>query len=141
MLWFARPWHRDRPPLVTAAIRLGLEENGLREPIVVEGKIRDGRNRFCACGELGIQPELEYFNGGAPAVFVLSMNLHRRHLTTSQRAMIAAEIATYKQGRPAKDTNLHVLPADAAQLLNVSRRTVATAAKPTRNQFRPPQNL
>jgi hypothetical protein len=93
MLWFARPWQRDRPPLVTAAIRLGLEENGLREPIVVEGKIRDGRNRFCACGELGIQPELEYFNGGAPAAFVLSMNLHRRHLTTSQRAMIAAEIA------------------------------------------------
>ena len=42
--------------------------------------------------------------------------------------MIAAELETMKQGRPGKDANLHVLRDDAAKLLNVSPRSVASAA-------------
>ena len=58
------------------------------------------------------------------------MNLHRRHLSESQRAMIAASMETMKQGRPEnKDANLHVCRHKAADLLQVSPRSVATASK------------
>lgn len=71
-----------------------IKTNGLREPILIyEGKIIDGRNRYKACMELGIEPELKYYEkNGSLTNFVVSMNLHRRHLTSSQRAAIAVRI-------------------------------------------------
>jgi hypothetical protein len=110
-----------------------IKANGLREPIMVcDGKILDGRNRFRACAEAGVEPNLEYFNGGDPIAYVLSMNVHRRHLTTSQRAMIAAELANMRQGertdrRPSANLQ-KVSIEEAAKLLNVSPRSVASAA-------------
>jgi hypothetical protein len=80
-----------------------IRENGLREPIVLyEGKILDGRHRMRACEQLGLAPLTKEWDGkGAPEAFVASMNLHRRHLTISQRAMIAAKMATLKRGQKA----------------------------------------
>jgi Mn-dependent DtxR family transcriptional regulator len=53
-----------------------------------------------------------------------------RHLNESQRAVIAARLETLKHGQRAdraRDANLHVLKReDAAELLNVSPRLVAT---------------
>lgn len=71
-----------------------IHKNGLLEPIVVhEGMILDGRNRFVACELAGVPPAFtEWNNGVSPTVYVLSKNLHRRHLTTSQRAAIAVEV-------------------------------------------------
>ena len=68
-------------------------ENGQREPIwIYDGKIIDGRNRYRACRDAGIEPALRTWNGeGSLVQFVVSLNLHRRHLTSSQRAAIAAE--------------------------------------------------
>ena len=105
-----------------------IKEHGLREPIVVfEGKILDGRNRFRACTKLRIQPELEYFKGGDPVAFVMSMNVHRRHLNESQRAMIAARLATLKRGaNQHRPIGLSTEEA-AAALLNVAPRTVRRA--------------
>jgi len=57
---------------------------------------------------------------------VVSLNLHRRHLTESQRAMIAAKLENMSQGRPEKDANLHDLRisrTEAADLLQVSPRS------------------
>ncbi len=59
-------------------------------------------------------------------------NLHRRHLTTEQRSMVAGRLETMKQGRPGKDANLHVSKvtrADAAEQMQVSPRSVAHARK------------
>lgn len=71
-----------------------IKENGLREPIwTYQGKIIDGRNRYKACKELGITPKFQEWDGkGSLVAFVVSMNLHRRHLTSSQKAMVAVEI-------------------------------------------------
>ena len=71
-----------------------IDKNGLRDPIwIYEGEIIDGRNRYKACLDLGIKPEFKTWDGkGSLVEFVVSMNLHRRHLNSSQRATIAAEI-------------------------------------------------
>jgi hypothetical protein len=71
-----------------------IREHGLREPIVVwQGKIIDGRNRYRACMELGITPQYREWDGrGSLTAFVVSQNLHRRHLTASQKAVVALEI-------------------------------------------------
>ena len=85
-----------------------IREHGLREPIVMhEGKILDGRHRWRACEELGIDPETKEWDGeGSPEAFVASMNLKRRHLTVGQRAMIAAKLATLSTG---KHSNLRLV--------------------------------
>jgi ParB-like chromosome segregation protein Spo0J len=69
--------------------------NGLMEPIVLyHGQILDGRNRLAACEMANVEPRFMEVDGELPSatIYVLSKNLHRRHLTTSQRAAIAAEI-------------------------------------------------
>lgn len=70
--------------------------NGQQEPIVLyEGKILDGRNRYLACLELGLKPKTTEYKGDDPLAYVLSTNLHRRHLTKSQRAVLALDLLPY----------------------------------------------
>jgi hypothetical protein len=71
-----------------------IKERGLQEPIwLYENKILDGKNRARACEQLGKEPNIRTFTGPDPVGFILSVNLHRRHLDTSQRAMVAASLA------------------------------------------------
>jgi ParB-like chromosome segregation protein Spo0J len=108
-----------------------IREHGLREPIVMhEGKILDGRNRYLACQRAKVKPEYREFLGSDPLSYVISVNLHRRHLDERQRAMVAAKIAKLQQGQRQRG-QLASLPtqAQAARLLNVSRRSVKRAAK------------
>lgn len=66
--------------------------NGLLEPIVtLEGQILDGRHRWRACQISGIECRFEEYTGPDPVAFVLSKNLHRRHLSSAQKAAIAVE--------------------------------------------------
>ena len=69
-------------------------KHGQREPIRThQGTIIDGRNRYLACKRAGIEPEYaEWSGGGSLLEFVISLNLHRRHLTVGQKAMIADDI-------------------------------------------------
>jgi len=73
-----------------------IQRSGQRDDIVLfEGMILDGRNRFRACAIAGVKPRTRIFDpkkdGPSPLRFVLDLNLSRRHLSTSQRAAIAAE--------------------------------------------------
>jgi ParB-like chromosome segregation protein Spo0J len=72
-----------------------IREHGLREAIVLaEGMIVDGRNRYLACQRAEVEPRFEEYSGeGSLAAWVISRNLHRRHLDASQRAMVASKLA------------------------------------------------
>jgi hypothetical protein len=76
-----------------------IKNNGLRVPIkTFEGKILDGRSRYKACVELEkedhrVELRTEDFQGTQSSdalAYVISMNVKRRHLSPSQRALIAA---------------------------------------------------
>lgn len=73
-----------------------IQANGQRDPIVIlEGKILDGRNRWKACKLAEVEPRIRPVTlleiGGSPTQFVLSTNLHRRHLSPIQKASVAAD--------------------------------------------------
>jgi hypothetical protein len=69
------------------AFRDNVARQGLLEPIwLCEGQILDGRNRWRACQDLGIEPAFRQYHGDDPWAFVVSMNLRRRQLTRAQRA-------------------------------------------------------
>ena len=113
------------------ALAADIFENTLLEPIVtLGGMILDGRNRYLACRKAGVEPE---FREGLPflchdaTAYVLSKNLHRRHLTTSQRAMVAARLATLGDGQHKSATAIAVAQPEAAKLLNVSTDSVQRA--------------
>jgi hypothetical protein len=115
-----------------AALAGDIAQHGLLTPLTVtSGLLLDGRNRALACARVGIDPvTVEWAGDGSPVEWVLSQNLHRRHLSTSQRALIAASVATRRQGRPVEE-NPASLPVwtqpEAAAVLNVSERLVRSA--------------
>ena len=115
-------------------LKKDIQENGLHEPIVMyDGEILDGRNRFRACQETGVMPRYVHYTGGDPVAYVISLNLHRRHLSESQRAMVAAKLANMELGdnqhRGSANLQTQTSRAEAAEMLNVSERTVNTAKK------------
>jgi ParB-like chromosome segregation protein Spo0J len=102
-----------------------IKEKGLQDDIITfDGKILDGRNRHAACKIAGVVPRFTEYKGTDPLGFVVSHNLHRRHLNESQRGQVAAKMAKLPRG-----ANQHrpiELPSqkEAADMLNVSTNTV-----------------
>jgi site-specific DNA-methyltransferase (adenine-specific) len=131
-----RPYHEVANifPLLQGAefeqLKADIQANGLLEDITLhpDGSILDGRNRHRACLETGTPPRFVTWNGnGSLVAFVVSKNLVRRHLNETQRGLVASRLENMPQGRPQnKDANLHLLRKEAAEMLNVSPRTVAT---------------
>ncbi len=80
-----------------AELAADIRAHGLLEPIVLlGGLVLDGRNRLRACEAAGVEPSfIEWDGSGDPAVWVISKNLKRRHLDTSQRARIAPKLLEY----------------------------------------------
>lgn len=117
-------------------------QNGLLEPIWLhpDGSIIDGRNRYRACMELGIEPKYRTWDGRSSLVsFVVSLNLHRRHLDTGQRAMIGlkvqdalrAEIAETlpEKGREAAERQWYGPETNGEGFINIDK----THSEPDRN--------
>jgi N6-adenosine-specific RNA methylase IME4/ParB-like chromosome segregation protein Spo0J len=107
--------------------------NGLQEPIELLGDaILDGRNRYRAALAVGATVHTRQFRGSDPLAYVMSKNLHRRQLSQSQRALVAARVATMSQGERTDlvepSANLRkVSQGEAARIANVSDRSVTTA--------------
>jgi len=103
-----------------AQLKADIQQNGQKMPILVyRNKIVDGRERLRACRELGIDPRFDDVGKlDVPTqAFIVSQNLHRRHLSDSQRALIAGELSNTKKG-----ANQHTAEA-------VSQKQAAAACK------------
>lgn len=120
-----------------AELTADVKTNGLQYPIVRhEGKILDGRNRWLACEKTGVEPRFTDYDGPDPLAFVVSANLHRRHMNIGQRGLVAARLANMTDGQKKSDkpgTSIEApeTPAvsipDAAKILGVSPATVERA--------------
>lgn len=77
-----------------AALVADIKANGLLNPIVMSGGVvLDGRNRLRACDQAEVKPVFAEWTGtGDPLPWIISQNLHRRHLDEGQRAMVAARV-------------------------------------------------
>jgi hypothetical protein len=65
-----------------------VKKNGLREKITLyQDKILDGRNRYRSTFQAGVKPQFEQFEGNdaAALAFVISKNIHRRHLKAKEK--------------------------------------------------------
>jgi hypothetical protein len=95
-----------------------IKDRGLQRPIQrCDGMVLDGRRRLAACKLAGVEPHFEEWNGnGSPLEWVIGENLIRRHLTSSQRAVIACGL-------------LPLLEKEAKERQRLSRGRGKTAAK------------
>lgn len=120
-----------------SALVQDIKTNGQIEPIWTCGeKIIDGRNRYNACRQLEIEPQtIEWIGEEKDLVpFIVSLNLHRRHLNESQRAMVAAKLVNIQNGGDRKSNQKQNFNSDfslqnASDLLNVSKPTIISAKK------------
>ena len=119
------------------ALAEDIKKNGQREPIIVayldeamidEPVVIDGRNRHAACKLAGIEPEFKFvmslndreLSPQVIADWIISHNLHRRHLTTSQKAMVGQGYLAYLK-EEAKKRQSHGMTAPGKSL---PRKTV-----------------
>jgi N6-adenosine-specific RNA methylase IME4/ParB-like chromosome segregation protein Spo0J len=107
-----------------------IRDHGLLTPIMLhEGKILDGRHRYKACISLGIEPSFEEYEGDDALGYVIALNLSRRHLDESQRAMIGARIANLKVGdNQYKEGGKIFLPTSVSNLEAAKRMSVSDMA-------------
>jgi ParB-like chromosome segregation protein Spo0J len=124
------PFAEVFPPLDGEAFNAlvkDIEARGLQEPIwVYEDKILDGRNRYRACQIAGREPKVQDYDGDDPIGFVLSANLHRRHLNESQRAMVAANLSSLVLGAN-QHTKAGLSAKEASALLKVGTASIERA--------------
>lgn len=100
------------------------------------GEIIDGRKRWRACQELGLEPKvIDTAAGQAPAAVAYSLNILRTHYTHGQLAMIAAKRATAtkaegprrRHDRRRRNCGIYPTAKEAAQEAGVSRSAVVHA--------------
>jgi N6-adenosine-specific RNA methylase IME4 len=120
--------------------------HGQREPVMIHrNMLLDGRNRYRACRLKGLPVRYEQFSGTNDEAldYVISKNVYRRHLSSSQRALAMASYEEYRHGGarrnlvfqdailqvkkidPAKPQSTR---AELAERGHVSQRLIASAA-------------
>lgn len=79
-----------------AALEADIKASGVREPIkTYKGFIVDGKHRYLICEKLGLKfptVELELPEGASLVEHCVAINLHRRHLSQSQKAVVATDM-------------------------------------------------
>ena len=113
-----------------------IKDHGQLEPIVtVNDEILDGVNRWRACEQLGIEPITEAYKGNDPLSYVISLNIRRRHLDVSQRAMLATEMLPEFEAEAAKRQGRKRTSPSADGELEIDNRGWASAARQVSKEF------
>lgn len=90
-----------------SSLKDNIQDIGQTHPIYTfEGMILDGGNRYRALCELGIDPVMIEYTGANPTHFILSSNLHRRHLTQGQSAAIVSASQSWVKAQAASNSQL-----------------------------------
>ena len=132
----------DATPEEDAALEASISTHGL----LVHGglglvtlhrdQVLDGRRLLEACEKLGVEPRFETLPGDVdPLAFVLAVNVHRRNLNESQRAVVAYRLwSRFGRGAPITGKSdcvklRKMTQQQAAVLLRVSRSLVTHAKR------------
>lgn len=109
-----------------------IKREGQIEACVVWGSVLvDGRNRWRACELAGVEARIvrrEFESEAACGRWIIATNLHRRHLTTTQRAMLAARQLPWFEAQ-ARERMLAGVKVDPRANLPEGIDTVAIAAE------------
>lgn len=126
-------------PMMTAEemheLKNDLCNNGLLEPVVFWcDQLLDGRNRLQACREIGLPvSRIDLDKDTDPVAYVLSHNLHRRHLSSTQKAMVAGKVREFyddaAKERHAKNSGRPSEKKPVAKVPQVSERSRDAAGK------------
>lgn len=109
-----------------AALADDITKNGQREPgVLYEGMVLDGWHRYLACERAGRKFMCGDYGGDDPIAFVISKNLHRRHLTALQKA--AAIVAATNWRKRGSATVADPSVKSLAEKADVSPRTIEHA--------------
>jgi hypothetical protein len=117
-----------------AEMAADIRQRGLLCPIItLDGKVLDGRNRLRACEIAGVAPRFHEYAGADPLADVVSWNLKRRHLSTSQKAMLAVALKPMfeeqaKERQRAAGHKGGVVPASLPEAVKGDARDQAAAA-------------
>jgi hypothetical protein len=113
------------------ALTEDIKQHGQREPgVLFENMVLDGWHRYLACEKVGVEFKSSKLNGEDPVAFVLSHNLHRRHLTASQRAACIVAATNWRPvGRPQENRapGAQLSTKQLADKAEVSERTIKDA--------------
>jgi len=123
-----------------AALKADIAARGVQVPVEYDedGNILDGHHRVLACQELGLTDWPRIMRMGMSEQqkmqHVIALNLDRRHLNESQRAVIAAKLANTRAGGDKRSDQYHsanlrndIGQPTAASMLNISERSLQTA--------------
>lgn len=133
--WRIHPLARIMPRMSEAEferLKASIREAGRNfVPIITNRDLElvDGLHRLRACLDLGIEPYAVVCDDNDSLVdIVMDSNECRRRLDDSQRALVAAKLATLGRGRPdAKARIRAITQEEAAEKLGVSRTQVQAA--------------
>jgi hypothetical protein len=94
-----------------------IKTHGQHEPITLLGdRILEGKNRYRACLEAGVVPTFKSYDGTDPEAYVVSANIHRRHLTAEQKRELINKLI---KASPEKSNR------QVAEIAKVDHKTVA----------------
>ena len=119
-----------------------IERNGVRVPKIVihEGMVLDGWHRLETCRALGDdwvdKLRVEHYKGGDPLAFTASLHVHRRQMSTGQKALIAADLSEDSKAGGDRRSENHsttllngLTQSRAAELLDVSLGSIGKAQR------------
>jgi len=121
----------DEPEFIELCADISKRGMAHRLVLTEDMQLLDGRNRLLACSVTQQEVVWEVYYGDDPYDHAISLNMQRRHLTTGQKALIAAQVASKLKAPPNEEKKASGGKATerAGKKLGVSDRAVYQAEK------------